>query len=98
MITENILKLWNIWAFERKYESALLQRQVKSKNEFRMFVVQKRDTKTLLPIIERNAAPGSDIHSDEWKTGWHGIQSLQKMAWEVNHKQNFVNPSTGKHT
>ena len=75
----------------------LLQKQIKSNNEFRMFVVQRRDAKTLVPIIKRNAAPGSDIHSDEWransKLNDHGYNHFT-----VNHKENFVNPSTMKHT
>jgi hypothetical protein len=82
---------------KRKYVSALLQKQVKSKNEFRMFVVQKRDAKTLLPIIKRNAAPGSDIHSDEWRA-YGKLNSMGYNHFTVNHKENFVNPSRVKHT
>ena len=32
-----------------------------------MYVVQKRDAQTLVPLIKKNALPGCDIHSDEWR-------------------------------
>ena len=52
---------------KRKYASNLLKTQLKQKHKFRMFVVQKRDAATLLPLIKKNAIKGSDIHSDEWR-------------------------------
>ena len=62
-----------------------------------MFVVQKRDAKTLIPLIKRHCIENSDIHSDEWRA----YSKLNKNGFQhftVNHKENFVNPDTGKHT
>ena len=62
-----------------------------------MFVVKRRDAATLLPIIKRNATIGSDIHSDEWRA-YRQLKNLGYKHFTVNHKENFVNPKTGKHT
>ena len=62
-----------------------------------MFVVDKRDSKTLIPIIKRNAIEGSDIHSDEWRA-YRKLKTQGYTHHTVNHKKNFVNPKTGKHT
>ena len=62
-----------------------------------MFVVQRRDAKTLLPIIKRNVKCESDIHSDEWRA-YSKLNQNGYQHYTVNHKENFVNPDTGKHT
>ena len=82
---------------KRKYEIAVLKTQMKERNEFRMFVVERRDAKTLVPIIKRNALEGSDIHSDEWRA-YNKLKLHGYVHYTVNHKKNFVNPDTGKHT
>ena len=87
--------------FQRKFEAKrlkdLLKIGSKTNQEFRMFIVQCRDATTLIPIIKRNLKVRSDIHSDEWrahnKINQNGYQHLT-----VNHKENFVNPDTRKHT
>lgn len=33
----------------------------------RYFVVERRNAATLIPLIQRNCAPSSLIHSDEWR-------------------------------
>ena len=38
----------------RKYESTVLKTQMKERNEFLMFVIERRDAKTLMPIIKSN--------------------------------------------
>ncbi|CAF0922011.1 unnamed protein product [Brachionus calyciflorus] len=61
--------------------------------EVRMFVVEKRDAKTLIPIIQKNVLPGTEIVSDEWSS----YKSLNKhgyIHYTVNHSENFVNPKT----
>ena len=39
----------------------------------------------------------SDIHSDEWRA-YNKIRKNSFKHYTVNHKENFVNPLTGKHT
>ncbi|KAK3931231.1 putative transposase-like protein [Frankliniella fusca] len=50
--------------------------------------VDKRDKKTLLPLIKKHIAPGSTIYSDSWKAydclGENGFNHLK-----VNHKITF---------
>ena len=76
---------------------SLIKTVRENKHELRMFVVQRRDADTLIPLIKRHCVTKSDIHSDEWraynKLNKHGYQH-----YKVNHKINFVNPVTGKHT
>lgn len=60
--------------------------------------VDKRDAATLLPIIERVVAPGSTVHSDEWKA-YKKIQEKCGLQHQtVNHSINFVDPIDGTHT
>ncbi len=82
---------------KRKYNSTLLEKLIKSNHEIRMYVVQRRDAATLIPIIKRNATVGSDIHSDEWRA-YSKLKTHGFNHYTVNHKENFVNPKTGKHT
>ena len=58
-----------------------------------MVPVNKRDAKTLLPIIEKWIAKGSIIHSDCWKA----YNELKSMGYEhvtVNHSKEFFNKET----
>ena len=50
----------------RKKQSKILQKKNIMPNEVRMFVVEKRDAETLIPLIKANILPGTDITSDEW--------------------------------
>lgn len=58
-----------------------------------MVPVEKRDAKTLLPIIQKFILPGSIVVSDLWKAYWtvgnlpEGYQHLT-----INHSINFVDP------
>jgi hypothetical protein len=52
----------------RKYVYKIKSTVKKQIKEVRMFVVSRRDTKTLLPIIKKHIKPGSEIISDEWRT------------------------------
>lgn len=62
-----------------------------------MVPVEKRDTNTLLPIIQKWILTGTTIISDFWKSydclSKHGFEHLK-----VNHSINFKDPETGAHT
>jgi hypothetical protein len=62
-----------------------------------MFVVEKRAAATFIPLIQKNVSFGTEIISDEWKAycklNLHGYKNFT-----VNHKENYVNLVTGKHT
>ena len=60
-------------------------------------MVHRRDTATLIPIIQEYVRPGSIIHSD----GWLAYQVLAQLGYDhrvVVHADNFVDPITGVHT
>jgi len=59
--------------------------------------VPDRSEKTLLPLIQKFIRPGSIIFSDSWRS-YNKIQQLGYQHNKVNHKYNFVDPSTGVHT
>ena len=62
-----------------------------------MRIVNRRDSATLLPIIQASVAPGSIVHSDEWNA-YRQIQSQTGLTHRtVNHSLHFVSP-TGVHT
>ena len=64
-----------------------------------MEVVQCRDAATLLPIIQSHVAPGSVVHSDQWRA-YSQVSTLPAVNAHhtVNHSLNFVDPTTGVHT
>lgn len=65
--------------------------------EKRFFIVQKRDRKTLIPIIRQEVVKGSVIRSDEWRA-YSRINKYGYTHQTVNHQEYFVDPSTGVHT
>ena len=83
--------------FEAKRLKDLLKIASTTNQEFRMLIVQRRDAKTLIPIIQRNLKVGSDINSDKWRA-YNKINQNGYQHFTVNHKENFVIPNTGKHT
>ena len=64
-----------------------------------MQVVSQRNAATLLPIIQQHVAPGTIIHSDEWRA-YRRVRNLPNVVsyQTVNHSIQFVNPVTGVHT
>lgn len=63
----------------------------------RYFVVEKRDRATLIPLIKRECAPGSVIHSDEWPA-YRSLTTEGYVHETVNHQENYVDPESGAHT
>ncbi|XP_066925007.1 uncharacterized protein [Clytia hemisphaerica] len=61
-----------------------------------MVAVEKRDKKTLIPIIERYILPGTTIISDCWKA-YDCLSQKDYEHLKVNHSVEFVN-SNGDHT
>ena len=70
---------------------------LKQITDVRCFHVVRRDRNTLLPIIQRECAPGSVIHSDEWPA-YATLNTLGFDHYNVNHQQAYVNQVTGAHT
>ena len=64
-----------------------------------MQIVPQRDAATLLPIIQQHVAPGTIVHSDQWRV-YSRVGNLTKVSSHqtVNHSIEFVNSVTGVHT
>ena len=63
-----------------------------------MQIVPRRNAATLPPIIQQHIAPGTIIHSDEWRA-YSRVASLPNVSSHatVNHSIEFVS-RTGVHT
>lgn len=61
--------------------------------------VPDRTSQTLIPLIQKNIAPQSNINSDSWRA-YRRINDLPQQYSHntVNHHKNFVNPTNGTHT
>ena len=70
---------------------------LKKGSDCRYFYVPRRDRDTLQPIIQREVAEDSIIHSDEWPA-YSNLNQLNFRHFTVNHQQNYVDPTTGTHT
>ncbi|CAF1119304.1 unnamed protein product [Brachionus calyciflorus] len=57
-----------IYKVNRSYSSTLVKNLQNIRKEVRMFVVEKRDAATLIPLIKKNCKIGSEIVSDEWSS------------------------------
>ena len=65
--------------------------------KFFLVPVEHRDKDTLIPIITERIAPGTTIMSDCWKS-YDCLSTLDFEHLTVNHKYNFVDPTTEAHT
>ena len=91
------VKATRIYLRKQKYISKLSNCNKNENKEVRMFYVDRRDAKTLIPIIRKNILPGTEIVSDEWKA-YKGLNKEGYIHYEVNHTENFVNPKNGMHS
>lgn len=57
----------------------------------------RRNRETLHAMIQRDVAPGSEIHTDGWPA-YFGLDEIGYRHRWVNHRENFVNPQDGTHT
>ena len=62
-----------------------------------MQIVPSRDAATLLPVIIANVIPGTEIHTDEWRS-YARLNRRGYVHHTVNHSIEFVNPANGAHT
>lgn len=60
-------------------------------------LVERRDARTLLPIIEDYIEKESEVTSDCWRA-YSNIGTMGYTHKTVNHSQNFVDPVTGAQT
>ena len=65
--------------------------------EFFLGTVDKRDCKTLLPLIKKRIKVGTTVISDCWKS-YNTLNEHNFGHLTVNHKLNFVDPTTNVHT
>ena len=59
--------------------------------------MHRRDKETFVPIITRECAQGSVIHSNEWPA-YSILKSLGFIHCTVNHQENYVNPASRTNT
>nr|CAH7748258.1 unnamed protein product [Callosobruchus chinensis] len=64
-----------------------------------MVVVDKRDSDTLIPIIQKHEKPGTTIHTDPWKA-YDGLGDAGYVHHKVNHSdiENRFVSQDGTHT
>ena len=58
-----------------------------------MYCVDKRNSSTLIPIIEKHTQDDSIVSSDCWRA-YNQIAQKNRQHMTVNHSENFVDPST----
>ncbi|ORD96558.1 hypothetical protein HERIO_1515 [Hepatospora eriocheir] len=61
-----------------------------------MFVVEKIDRDSMLPLLLEHVDNSSIIHSDGWKA-YSGLSTVINDHKVVNHSKNFVDPNTRCH-
>ncbi len=54
----------------------------------RTAVISDRKKSTMKPIIQQNIQAGSELHTDEWSSGWYGNDEYVHNV--INHLQSYV--------
>ena len=57
----------------------------------------KRDSATLIPLIQKHVQVGTTITTDQWGA-YNELENLGYSHLRVNHSENYVDPETGAHT
>ena len=65
--------------------------------EFFIQLVDARDAQTLIPVIQANILPGTEIWSDQW-VAYNGPAAGGYIHKIVSHSRNYVDPVSGCHT
>ena len=61
------------------------------------YTISRRDSDTIIPIIQACVAVGTTIFTDKWAS-YNVLGTLGYTHRSVNHSENFVDPVTGAHT
>lgn len=83
---------------ERKKHTWIFGAKEIGTNKVLLKRVEGKSKKDLIPLIVRHIAAGSTIVSDEMRTYKCSKKDRRYRHFSVNHKKNFVNPRSGKHT
>lgn len=54
----------------------------------RTAVIGDRKKATMKPIVQQNVQAGSELHTDEWSSGWYGSEEYVHNV--INHLQSYV--------
>lgn len=75
----------------------MIERNGQQKYRLEISPNDKRDKETLMTLLQKHVAKGSEAHSEKWKA-YNEIESYGYTQKTVNHSENFVDPKTGAYT
>ena len=81
---------------DRSLGFGLVHRNTGDFRQERFALKIKRDSRTLLALIENHMEHGTTIYRDCWRD-YNGLTELDFPHYTVNHSMNFVDPETGRH-
>ena len=96
-VTHLLRDLWPIQVQSEVYHVTLLVGTINNPIQIDEARFAGRRKYILIPIIERECAYGSVIHSDEWPA-YSNLRAMGYQHSTVNHQQHYVDPVTGAHT